>query len=125
MASKASRKNDTNDILGLLQTWKTEMMQAMDTKIEMTLKASANPQPSLPPMQPLSMMAYNHMLSQNYYNLALGGQRNPMATGNPIVAQMLPNAMYVPNISKTANIVPIHKGGSKREAKNYRPAALT
>ena len=94
MASKASRKNDTNDFLGLLQKWKTDMMQAMDTKIEMALKASANPQPSLPPMQPLSVMAYNHMLPHNYYNLALGGQRNPMATGNPLVAQMPPNAMY-------------------------------
>ena len=31
----------------------------------------------------------------------------------------------IPNILKTANIVPIHKGGSKGEAKNYRPVALT
>ena len=31
----------------------------------------------------------------------------------------------IPNILKTANIVPIHKGGSRGEAKNYRPVALT
>ena len=31
----------------------------------------------------------------------------------------------IPSILKTANIVPIHKGGSKGEAKNYRPVALT
>ena len=31
----------------------------------------------------------------------------------------------IPNALKTANIVPIHKGGSKGEAKNYRPVALT
>ena len=31
----------------------------------------------------------------------------------------------IPAILKTANIVPIHKGGSKGEAKNYRPVALT
>ena len=31
----------------------------------------------------------------------------------------------IPNSLKTANIVPIHKGGSRGEAKNYRPVALT
>ena len=31
----------------------------------------------------------------------------------------------IPSILKTANIVPIHKGGSRGEAKNYRPVALT
>ena len=31
----------------------------------------------------------------------------------------------IPNILKTGNIVPIHKGGSRGEAKNYRPVALT
>ena len=31
----------------------------------------------------------------------------------------------IPNVLKSANIVPIHKGGSKGEAKNYRPVALT
>ena len=94
MARNTPKKKDASDFLSLLQTWKTEMMQAMDTKIEMALKASANSQPSLPPMQHLPVMAYNNMLPQNYYNLALGGQRNPMATGNPLLAQMVPNAIY-------------------------------
>ena len=94
MARKASRKNDTNDFLGLLQTWKTEMMQAMDAKIAIALKVLAHPPPRLPPMQTLSVMAYNHMLPQNYYNLALGGQRNPMATRHLLLAQIAPNAMY-------------------------------
>ena len=31
----------------------------------------------------------------------------------------------IPNILKKANIVPIHKGDSRGEAKNYRPVALT
>ena len=31
----------------------------------------------------------------------------------------------IPDLLKTANIVPIHKGGSRGEAKNYRPVALT
>ena len=31
----------------------------------------------------------------------------------------------IPEIYKTANVAPIHKGGSKGEAKNYRPVALT
>ena len=31
----------------------------------------------------------------------------------------------IPGIYKTANVAPIHKGGSKGEAKNYRPVALT
>ena len=31
----------------------------------------------------------------------------------------------IPSILKLGNIVPIHKGGSKGEAKNYRPVALT
>ena len=31
----------------------------------------------------------------------------------------------IPDIYKTANVAPIHKGGSKGEAKNYRPIALT
>ena len=31
----------------------------------------------------------------------------------------------IPDIYKTANVAPIHKGGSKGEAKNYRPVALT
>ena len=31
----------------------------------------------------------------------------------------------IPAILKTANIVPIYKGGSRGEAKNYRPVALT
>ena len=31
----------------------------------------------------------------------------------------------VPDIMKTANIVPIHKGGSRGVTKNYRPIALT
>ena len=43
MASQTSSKDNPNDFLGLLQTWKTEMMQAMDTKIEMAVEASANP----------------------------------------------------------------------------------
>ena len=30
-----------------------------------------------------------------------------------------------PGIYKTANVAPIHKGGSKGKAKNYRPVALT
>ena len=30
----------------------------------------------------------------------------------------------IPDILKTGNIVPIHKGGSRGEAKNYRPVAL-
>ena len=31
----------------------------------------------------------------------------------------------IPNIMKTANIIPVHKGGSRGLAKNYRPIALT
>ena len=31
----------------------------------------------------------------------------------------------IPQLLKTAHIVPIHKGGSKGDAKNYRPVALT
>ena len=31
----------------------------------------------------------------------------------------------IPQLFKTAHIVPIHKGGSKGESKNYRPVALT
>ena len=32
---------------------------------------------------------------------------------------------HVPIIMKQANITPIHKGGSRSEAKNYRPISLT
>ena len=35
------------------------------------------------------------------------------------------NRSKIPGIYKTANVAPIHKGGSKGEAKNYRPVALT
>merc|ERR1711895_215295 len=45
-------------------------------------------------MQHLPVMVYTNMLPQNYYNLALGGQKNPMATGNPLLAQMVPNTIY-------------------------------
>ena len=31
----------------------------------------------------------------------------------------------IPGIYKTANVAPIHKGGSKGEARNYSPVALT
>ena len=31
----------------------------------------------------------------------------------------------IPDILKTANIIPIHKGGSRGIPKNYRPIALT
>ena len=31
----------------------------------------------------------------------------------------------IPDILKTSNITPIHKGGSRQLAKNYRPIALT
>ena len=31
----------------------------------------------------------------------------------------------IPSLLKTANIVPIHKGGSRGDAANYRPVALT
>ena len=31
----------------------------------------------------------------------------------------------IPDIMKTANIIPVHKGGSRGLAKNYRPIALT
>ena len=31
----------------------------------------------------------------------------------------------IPNIMKAANIIPVHKGGSRGLAKNYRPIALT
>ena len=35
------------------------------------------------------------------------------------------NSGMVPSACKFANIIPIHKGKSKAEAKNYRPVALT
>ena len=35
------------------------------------------------------------------------------------------NQGTIPQLFKTAHIVPIHKGGSKGVAKNYRPVALT
>ena len=86
-------KEIPKDFLGFLQSWKVEMMQAMDAKISMALK-SAIPSPNPFSMEPPSMVVPNHVLPQNYYNLALGGQRGLMVTPHPLAAQMAPTAMY-------------------------------
>ena len=83
----------SEDFLGLLQSWKAEMMEAMDTKLSMALKPSIVPSPR-PAMEALPMMAQNHILPQSYYNLSVGGQRNLMTSNQPVLLQMSPNVMY-------------------------------
>ena len=92
-------KGTSDDFLGLLQSWKAEMMEAMDTKLAIALKACVIPSPRPPAMEALPMMAQpmmaqNHVLPQNYYNLAMGGQRGVMTSGQPVLLQMAPNVMY-------------------------------
>ena len=90
-------KGTSDDFLGLLQSWKAEMMEAMDTKLAIALKASVIPSPRPPAMVALPMMAQNHVLPQNYYNpynLSVGGQRGIITSGQPVLLQMAPNVMY-------------------------------
>ena len=100
MGAKREKDNQTssteipNDFLGLLQRWKMEMMEAMDTKLAMALKQSAASSPRHPSLETLPVLAHNQVLPQNYYNLPMGGQRSVMATGQPILVQMAPNVMY-------------------------------
>ena len=82
-AKQTSIKELSSDFLGLLQSWKVEMLEAMDTKLAMALKSPpiAIPSPSPTPfsMEPLSMIASNQVIPKIYYNLALGGQRGLIA----------------------------------------------
>ena len=94
-AKRTANKELPSDFLGLLQSWKAEMMEAMDMKLAMALKTPAIAIPSPTPTfstEPLSMMASNQLIPQNYYNLALGGQRGLIA--QPLVPQMVPNTFY-------------------------------
>ena len=100
MGAKRQKDNQTssteipNDFLGLLQRWKIEMMEAMDTKLAMALKQPTASSPRPPSLETLPVLAHNHVLPQNYYNLPMGGQRSVMAPGQPILVQMAPNVMY-------------------------------
>ena len=94
IANLTSAKENPNDFLGLLQSWKLEMMQAMDTKLAMALKPTVIPSPRPQSLETMSMMAHNHLLPQSYHNLAMGGQRNFMTSGQPVLVQMFPNVMY-------------------------------
>ena len=78
----------------LLQKWKLEMMEAMDTKLAMAIKPTFVPPPRLPQMETIQMMGQNPALPQNYYNLGMGVQRNLMASGQPVLVQMAPSALY-------------------------------
>ena len=93
-ADNQASKNVSNDFLDLLQKWKLEMMEAMDTKLAMAMKPSFVPPPRLPPMETIQMMGQNPALPQNYYNLGMGVQRNLMASGQPVLVQMAPNTLY-------------------------------
>ena len=93
-ANSTLTKENPNDFLGLLQSWKLELMEAMDTKLAMALKSPIMTSPRPPILEPLSMMAHNHLLPQNYYNMAVGEQRNVMTSGQPVLVQMAPNVMY-------------------------------
>ena len=99
-AKQTSIKELPSDFLGLLQSWKVEMLEAMDTKLAMALKSPpiaipspiGIPSPTSFSMEPLSMMASNQVIPQNYYSLALAGQRGLIA--QPLVSQMAPNTFY-------------------------------
>ena len=94
-AKRTANKELPSDFLGLLQSWKVEMMEAMDMKLAMAIKSPPIAIPSPSPTfstEPLSMMASNQLIPQNYYNLALGGQRGLIA--QPLVPQMVPNTFY-------------------------------
>ena len=93
-ANPIMTKENPNDFLGLLQSWKLELMEAMDTKLAMALKSPIITSHRPPILEPLSMMAHNHLLPQNYYNMAVGEQRNVMTSGQPVLVQMAPNVMY-------------------------------
>ena len=89
-----TKKQNPNDFLDLLQRWKLEMMEAMDTKLAMALKPSFVPSPRPPSLEALPMLAHNHVLPQNYYNLGMGSQRNIMTSGQPVLVQVAPNGIY-------------------------------
>ena len=94
IANLTSVKENPKDFLGLLQSWKLEMMEAMDKKLAIALKPTAIQSPRPPSLETMSMMAHNYLLLQNYQNLAMGGQRNFMTSGQPVPVQMALNVMY-------------------------------
>ena len=84
---------NSNDFLDFFQKWRTEIMEAMDVKLTMAMKPPLIPPPRPYPVETMPMFPNNHVIPQNYYNLAMGGQRN-MTTGQPMLVQMAPNVMY-------------------------------
>ena len=82
-----------NDFLDLLQRWRTEMMEAMDTKLAMAMATPRIPPFRPHPLEPMQMLAHNQVIPQNFYNPAVGGQR-PITTGHPVLVQMAPNVGY-------------------------------
>ena len=99
-ANPAPPKGSPDDFLDILKSWKAEMLEAMDTKLEIALKATVIPSPRPPAMEALPMMAQSHILPQshvlpqNYYSLTMGGQRGVMSSGQPVLLQMAPNVTY-------------------------------
>ena len=70
------------------------MMEAMDTKLAMAMTPTFAPPPRHPSTETLQMMGQSPVLPQNYYNLGMGLQRNVMGTGQPVLFQVAPNALY-------------------------------
>ena len=93
-AENRPSKENPNDFLDILQRWKKEMMEAMDTKLAMAIKPPFVPSPRLPSLETIQMVGQNHIIPQNYYNPVMGIQRNVMTSGQPVLVQMAPNSMY-------------------------------
>ncbi|CAL4247595.1 unnamed protein product, partial [Meganyctiphanes norvegica] len=61
----------------------------------------------------------------NFPSILLNKCRDTLAEPLYLIWRSSLDKTEIPDTHKTANVAPIHKGGSKGEAKNYRPVALT